>query len=96
MNITALSFAAAAMMISASSGSAQSEHTKSAVQAKSRAGDPNVKVCHIEDRTGSLFTEKVCRTRAEWRIIDRDNETGREGVFEMRRGILGKMDSGAN
>lgn len=91
MNITAL-FTAAAMMMSTSSGSAQSEHTRSAVQSKSHVGDPNAKVCHIEDRTGSLFTEKVCRTRAEWRIIDRDNETGREGVFKMRRGILGKMD----
>ncbi|RYF39639.1 MAG: hypothetical protein EOO38_23010 [Cytophagaceae bacterium] len=96
MNVTALLFTAAAMTMSTSSGSAQTEHTKSAVQSKSRAGDPNAKVCHIEDRTGSLFTEKVCRTRAEWRIIDRDNETGREGVFKMRRGILGKMDSGQN
>ena len=79
------------MMMYANSAFAQTEQAKPG-QPKSRFSDPNAKICYIEDRTGSLFTEKFCRTRTEWAIIDRGNETDREGVFKMRRGILGKMD----
>ena len=55
------------------------------------ANDPDAKTCRIEDRTGSLFTEKVCRTRREWTVIDSGNDADADRVFRMRRGIMGKM-----
>jgi hypothetical protein len=71
----------------ASVGLSQVPPKKSEAQAKGRVQNPNDKLCRIEDRTGSIFTEKVCRTRREWSIVDNANDNDKERVFRMRRGF---------
>ena len=84
---------AVAAMLAASDASqvpsvAQATTTATAGAASKPAPDPNKIVCKDEELTGSRFTRRVCKTRAQWEA-KQDAADNYKREIEDRNGLNG-------
>ncbi len=47
--------------------------------------DPNKRICRSEVPTGSMMSKSVCHTRAEWIMIDEQNQAATDSAIRSRR-----------
>lgn len=47
--------------------------------------DPNKRICRSETPTGSMMSKNVCHTRAEWTMIDEQNQTATNNAMSTHR-----------
>lgn len=60
-------------------------HARGPVDATSDAAKEK-KICRSEEVTGSMFTKRVCHTKAEWAALEAERERGAAALRNRRDG----------
>lgn len=88
--IICLSFGATAAAQDSSHTAGQEAEPQAEVSTKAvNTADKGKKICKYEQRTGSRFQKRLCRTEEEWEAIA---EAAKSGLDEMRRQPQGMPD----
>ena len=51
-------------------------------------------VCRSEEATGSIMRKRTCHTKAEWAVIDKENEAASKNALDRRND--GSLKLGSN
>lgn len=51
-------------------------------------------VCRAEEKTGSIMRKRICHTKAEWDVIDKENEAASRSALDRRND--GSLKLGSN